>query len=173
MDSFQVMREQSGKMVPENVAKIEITTKNSLAVAHDGFQKIMSILENVKKEIIAAAQLFREENINEASFKIIKILETIKPIAIFINSVSVNFYLNIDQIPFDAKITLREKVEKFLETIDELVDAQEEQDYVKLADYLEFRLVEDMNDLNKIVHLLLQKIDAIGARDREKGKVIG
>jgi hypothetical protein len=167
------MREQSGKMVPENVAKIEITTKNSLAVAHDGFQKIMSILENVKKEIIAAAQLFREENINEASFKIIKILETIKPIAIFINSVSVNFYLNIDQIPFDAKITLREKVEKFLETIDELVDAQEEQDYVKLADYLEFRLVEDMNDLNKIVHLLLQKIDAIGARDREKGKVIG
>lgn len=164
-DALQVMTEQSENRVPEDIRGIKITTKDSLAITQDGFTKVLAILESIKREILAAADLYREGKINEASLKIVKILEAIKPIANFTNSVGMSFSLNFDQIPFDAHTTLREKVEQFLETIDELVAAQKKQDYVELADYLEYRLVKDMNDWHEIVNLLLQKIEAIHSQN--------
>ena len=161
LDSLNVMTEQSDQMVPENIEVIKIATKNSLAITQDGFSKIKILLESIKKEIINAASLYKEGKISEASLKIVKIMETIKPIANFTNAVGMSFSLNFDEILFDTKTTLREKVEQFMETIDALVASQKKQDYMELANYLQYRLVEDMNDWNKIINLLLRKIEAL------------
>lgn len=159
-DSLNVMTEQSDRMVPENIKTITIATKNSLAITRDGFAKVSALLESIKREIIDAADLYRQGKPNEASTKIVKIMEAIKPIVNFINSVGMSFSLDFDALPYDSNTTLREKVGQFLETLDQLVAAQEKQDYVEIADYLEYRLVDDMNGWNTIVNLLLQEVEA-------------
>lgn len=159
-DSLSVMTEQSDRMVPENIKVIRIATKDSLAITRDGFTKVSALLESIKREILSAADFYRQGKTNEASSKIVKIMEAIKPIVNFINSVGMSFSLDFDALPYDANTTLREKVGQFLETLDQLVTAQEKQDYVEIADYLEYRLKEDMNGWNTIVNLLLQEVEA-------------
>lgn len=160
LDSLNVMTEQSDHMLPENIKIIQITTKDSLSITRDGFSKVSALLESIKREILIAADFYRQGKANEGSAKIVKIMEAIKPIVNFINSVGMSFSLNFDALPYDSNTTLQEKVGQFLETLDQLVAAQEKQDYVEIADYLEYRLVDDMNGWNTIVSLLLQEVEA-------------
>jgi prophage DNA circulation protein len=165
VDSLQVMIEESDKMVPETIKVIKVATKNSFEITKDGFAKATTLLDSIKKEINTTADLYREGKIKEASDKIIKIMEAIKPMVNFINSVGMSFSLNFDEILFDPNTSLREKVEQFLESFTELVTAQQKRDYVEIADYLEYQLTEDMTDWNKIINLLLREVEALHAKD--------
>lgn len=160
MASLNVMVEQSDKMVPENIQVIKIFTKDSLSITKNGFSKVVTLIGSIKVEIQATADQYREGKIQEASNKIVKVMEALKPMINFINSVGMNFSLNFDEILFDPNTPLRAKVEQFLHSLEELVDAQEKKDYVELADYLEYQLLEDMDDWHKIVSLLLQEVEA-------------
>ncbi|MDQ1354201.1 MAG: hypothetical protein QG657_4510 [Acidobacteriota bacterium] len=160
VDSLTLMTEQSDHMLPENINVIRVATKDSLTITRDGFSKVSALLENIKREILNAADFYRQGKTNDGSAKIVKIMEAIKPIVNFINSVGMSFSLDFDALPYDSNTTLREKVGQFLETLDQLVAAQEKQDYVEIADYLEYRLKEDMNGWNTIVNLLLREIEA-------------
>lgn len=160
VDAMTLMTEQSDKMVPEDIKNIRITTKDSLTITRDGFSKISALLESIKREILNTADFYRQGKTSEGSAKIVKIMEAIKPIVNFINSVGMSFSLDFDALPYDSNTTLREKVGQFLETLDQLVTAQEKQDFVEIADYLEYRLVGDMDGWNTIVNLLLQEVEA-------------
>ncbi|MCP5103666.1 MAG: hypothetical protein GY950_09825 [bacterium] len=165
VDSIEVMTEQTEQMVPETIAVIKIATKNSLDITRGGFEKVIVLLENIKTEILETADFYREGKIKEASEKVIRIMEAFKPMVNFVNSVGMSFALDFDEILFDPDTNLREKVEQFLQSFDELVAAQEKKDYVEIADYLEYQLAEDMNDWNKIVSLLLREIEALHSKN--------
>lgn len=162
-ESLQVMTEQSDNMMPQSIGTIKIGTKNSLDITKDGFSKVIILLESIKEEIGKTADLYREGKINDASAKIVKVMEAIKPMVNFINSVGMSFKMNFDEIMYDPNTSLRKKVEQFLASFDELVTAQEKKDYVEIADYLEYQLKEDMDDWNKVVALLLQEAEAMQA----------
>jgi len=162
-ESLNVMTEQSGQMVPEAIATIKIGTKNSLDITRDGFSKVITLLESIKEEIGKTADLYREGKINDASTKIVKVMEAIKPMVNFIHSVGMSFKMNFDEIMYDPHTSLRQKIEQFLGSFDELVAAQEKKDYVEIADYLEYQLKEDMDDWNKVVVLLLREAEAMHA----------
>lgn len=168
VDSLRVMTEQSDKMVPETIKDIKIATKNSYEITKDGFAKATALLDSIKKEINITADLYREGKIKEASDKIVRIMEAIKPMVNFINSVGMSFSLNFDEILFDPNTTLRDKVEQFLESFSELVAAQQKRDYVEIADYLEYQLTEDMTDWNKIINLLLREVEALQAKNVQR-----
>lgn len=166
-DSIQVMVEESEKMVPETIEKMELMTKDSISITRDGFGRAATLVESIKKEITAAADLYREGKIKEAAGKIVNIMEAIKPMVNFVNSVGMNFSLNFDEIYYNATTgtTLREKIETFLNTLQELVMAQEKKDYVEMADYLEYQLVEDMADWSTIFEVLLKEVEASAANN--------
>jgi len=158
-NSLQVMTEQSEKIMPEDIDIIKIYTKDSLSITRDGFAKVSILIESIKTEIMGAADFYREGNIKEASGKIVKSMEAIKPIVNFIQSVGMSFSLNFDEIMFHQTTSLRAKIDSFLTTFAELVEAQRKRDYVEIADYLEFNLVEDMSDWNVIVNILLKEVE--------------
>jgi hypothetical protein len=164
-DSIQVMVEESENMVPEAIGKLEIYTKDSISITRDGFQRAATLVESIKKEVTAAADLFREGTIKEASGKIVNVMEAIKPMVNFVNSVGMNFSLNFEEILYNptTNTSLREKIETFLTTLQELVMAQEKRDYVEMADYLEYQLVEDMADWTTIFDVLLKEVEASAA----------
>lgn len=161
-DSIHVMVEESDKMVPESIQKMELMTKDSISITRDGFGRAATLVESIKKEVTAAADLYREGNIKDASGKIVNIMEAIQPMINFVNSVGMNFSLNFDEIFYNAttNTTLRQKIETFLSTLQELVVAQEKKDYVEMADYLEYQLVEDMEDWSTIFEILLKEVEA-------------
>jgi len=161
IESIKTMVSDSEKMVPETIRIIKIVTKNSLDITRDGFKKISALLDSIQEEISKTADFYREGNLQEASSRIVKIMEAIKPMVNFVQSVGVSFSLNFDEILFNQTTTLRSKIETFLETFSELIISQQKKDYVEVADYLEYQLLEDMGDWKKIINLLLQEVEAL------------
>ena len=159
-ESLQVMREHVDQMVPEDINVLRLFTKDSISITREGFEKVSSLIDGIKTEITAAADLYRSGNIKDASSKIVTIMEAIKPMVNFIQSVGISFNLNFDEILFDQDTSLREKIESFLDTLQDLVAAQMKKDYIEIADYLENRLIDDMTDWSKVVDILLEEIEA-------------
>ena len=159
VESLQVMVEQTDKMVPEDIKVLQLFTNDSISITRDGFEKVSGLIESIKTEIAAAADLYREGNVKEASSKIVNIMEAIKPMVNFIQSVGMSFSLNFDEILFNQDTNLREKIESFLNTFQYLVAAQMKRDYVEIADYLEYRLIDDMTDWSKVVDILLKEVE--------------
>jgi len=166
-ESLQVMVEDRDEMVSEDIKVLRLFTKDSVSITRDGFEKVSGLIESIKAEIAAAADLYRKEDIKEASSKIVTIMEAIKPMINFIQSVGMNFSLNFDEVLFDQGISLRERIESFLSTFEGLVAAQMKRDYVEIADYLEYRLYNDMTDWSKLVDILLKEL-LIGHDESEK-----
>jgi hypothetical protein len=159
-DSLEVMMDQSDTMVPEHIGEVKVYTKDSLSITRDGLAKVVTLIESIKAEITGAADLYREGNIKEASTKISRVMEALKPMINFINSVGISFSMNFDEIMFNSTTNIREKIESFLKTFQDLITAQTKKDYVEYADYLEYQLLEDMTDWNTIVNLLLKEVEA-------------
>lgn len=159
VESLQVMVQQTDNMVPENIKVLRLFTNNSISIARDGFEKVSGLIETIKTEIAAAANLYREGNIKEAASKIADIMEAIKPMVNFIQSVGMSFSLNFDEILFDRDISLREKIESFLNTFENLVAAQVKRDYVQIANHLEYQLIDDMTDWSKVVDVLHKEVE--------------
>ena len=155
----QVMVEQTGKMVPEDIKVLRLFTKDSISITRDGLEKVLGLIESIKTEIAAAADLYREGNVKEASSKIVNIMEAIKPMVNFIQSVGISFSLNFDEILFDQDTSLSKKIESFLNTFQDLVAAQMKRDYVEVADYLEYQLIDDMTDWSTMVDILLKEVE--------------
>lgn len=160
VESLHVMTEESEKMVPSTIGVVKILTNDSLHITRNGFAKVTTLIGSIKEEIMKTADLFREGKIKEASSRIGKVMEAIQPMLNFINSVGMSFTLNFDEIMFDPNTSLSKKIEQFLKSFEELLNAQQKQDFVELADYLEYQLVEDMTDWEKVVALLLQEVEA-------------
>ena len=162
-EAIQVMTEQSDKLVPEDLEVLRVFTKDSVSICKDGFDKVLTLIESIKTEIASAADFYREGNIKEASGKVVNVMEAFKPMVNFIQSVGISFSLNFDEISFNENTNLREKIESFLTTLSELVAAQQKKDYVEIADYLEYQLIEDMTDWSRLVSILMKEVES-GAR---------
>jgi hypothetical protein len=161
-DSLEIMVEHQDRLVPNTIGKVELFTKDSLSITRDGFAKVTTLINSIKAEIVSAADLYREGHVQDASSKVVKIMEAIKPMVNFVNSVGMSFNLNFDEILFNftTNTSLRAKVESFLTTLGDVVSAQEKRDYVEMADFLEYQLIEDMNDWNRVIAILLQEVEA-------------
>jgi len=160
IDSLENMMTHTEEQVPETTAEVRISTRDSVSITRDGLAKVTDLIESIKIEIASASNLFREGNIQEASSKLSRILEALKPMINFINSVGMSFTMNFDQMLFNSTTTLREKIDSFLKTFQDLIAAQGKRDFVEVADYLEYQLIEDMTDWNTIVQILLKEVEA-------------
>ncbi len=160
IESLNVIADNPGEMVPEDIDEVKIFTKDSISITRNGLAKVSNLIESIKTEITNAADLFREGNIKEASSKVGKVMEAFKPMVNFINSVGISYSMDFDHIMFNQNTSLSEKIESFLETFSGLVAAQEKKNYVEVADYLEYQLLEDMSDWNTIANVLLEEVEA-------------
>lgn len=160
VDSINVLTEETDKMVPQDINRVEIGTKNSVTITREGLQKVTTLIFSMKEEVASAADLYRDGNLKEASSKIARVMEAFKPMVNFIQSVGISFTMNFDQIMFNQTTSLQEKIESFLQTLSELVGAQQKKDYLEVADYLEYQLVEDLSDWTRIADILLKEVEA-------------
>ncbi|NIM16001.1 MAG: hypothetical protein GTO45_28705 [Candidatus Aminicenantes bacterium] len=160
VDSLNVMTEETDKMVPEDIKRVEIFTRDSVAITKEGLAKVVILIESMKEEVASAADLYREGNLRDASSKIARVMEAFKPMVNFVQSVGISFSMNFDQIMFNQTTNLREKIEAFLQTLADLVSAQQKKDYGEVADHLEYQLIDDLSDWTTVANILRQEVEA-------------
>lgn len=160
VDSLNVMTEETDKMVPEDIKLVEIFTRDSVTITKEGLEKVVTLIESMKVEVTSAAELYREGNLRDASSKIARVMEAFKPMVNFVQSVGISFSMNFDQIMFNQTTNLREKIEAFMETLADLVSAQQKKDYEEVANHLEYQLIDDLSDWTTVANILRQEVEA-------------
>ncbi len=157
-NSITLMTETPKKLLSKDIQIIEIFTNNSATIAQTGFQKILKIITGLQSESIRASDLYREGKIKEASESIIKIINAITPVIFFVNSVEKNFNFNFKEMNYADNVTIKDKLEYFTKSFGELILAQEKNDLIEIADYLEYQFTDDLNDWEKLIEILLQEV---------------
>jgi hypothetical protein len=103
-------------------------------------------------------QHYRNDQTKAATGKIKKILETIKPMIDFVNSVGINFSLNFDELFSEQGFPLRKEIGVFLKSFSALVNIQGKNNNLETADYLENQFTKDISTWNQITKTILRKI---------------
>jgi hypothetical protein len=156
-----ILTDQRDKPVSEDIQTLEFYTKDALTITEDGFKKINSLIVQLQSEISGCVDSLRKGETKQGSRKIVNILEATKPIINFINSVGMNFSLDFSKIIFDeSNYTIRDKIDEFLKSFGEFIEAQKKQDYVEIADFLEYQFSEDIEIWLKISSILLEEVRA-------------
>jgi len=161
-DGVERMIQQSRQPIPDTVRVIEIHTKDLGTISHDGLLKAESLIESLKGEVVKAAGLFRESQIEEGGKKLIAVMEAIKPLIQFVHSLGTSFSMDFDGIPLTSTQTLRQRVEGFIGSMKEMIDAQERKDFVALADFLEYQMPEDLEGWHQILAVLQREVEKAG-----------
>ncbi len=123
------------KIIPlDKIYKIEFLTKPLDFVA----EKILEDIPNKIDEIIVglkeAAELYRVADEQEANLNFVKVVTALRD---FINFISQLKRVNI--VDWD-KLELEEDYDKLIKLIDEMLDVQEDEDWILLADLIEYEL---------------------------------
>jgi hypothetical protein len=158
-ESIEIMTETPQKLISKDIELIEIFTSDSATIANTGFNKINQIIQRLKAESVSTANLYREGKINEASQNIIKIINAISPVIFFVNSIEKNFNFDFNELDFNNNVSIKDKLDYFSKSIEELVNAQEKNDFIEIADYLEYQFSDDLNDWEIVIDTLLKEVD--------------
>ncbi len=146
-----------------NIQTLEIFTKNSIEICQSGFAKAAAVTKGISAELVPCADFFRKGDTASGSRKLLEILEALKSIIDFLSHVGVSFKIDYNSISFDQKHSLAGKIDGFAQTVQELITAQEKQDYIEIADYLEYQLTEDIESWSEILEKLIDEINKISS----------
>ncbi len=160
-DITNYITDKKDETISTDIKTIELLTKDPVSITKDGLKKAFELIENLKIEIENAANLYRKGEVKEGSNKLVSILNAIKPITNFINSVGMSFSLDYSKIMFNESQNIWDKIKDILSSLEELLSIQLKKDYVEIADYLEYQLTDDMEDWRKIIQIISDEIDKI------------
>ena len=155
------IKEKSQQMVPQNIKRIDVFTKDTLSITKEGFIKIFALIDSIRCEIPITINFYRRDRITEASVIIKKILASIKPMIDFVNLTGINFSLNFDEILTERGTTLREEIELFIKSFSNLIEIKKKRDNIKTAEYLEQQFMKDMSGWSRAVKQLLREVSKI------------
>lgn len=158
-DSLFLISDGTEKQVPEEVNKVEIFTADSVSIIKLGFERAAALVVGIKDETGLAISLYRKGKIEEASGKVMGIMEAFKSIVSFIHGVAANYQINFDALAFDKNHTLKAKLQAIGDTLSQLGWLQREKDFAAVANMLENRFTKDLTDWQALIAILLQEVD--------------
>ncbi len=160
-DISNFITDKKTEKIDQSIKVIKLYTKDPISITKDGLNKAFELIDKLKIEIRNAADLYRNGKIQDASSKLVSILNAIKPITNFINSVGMSFSLNYSEIMYENNLSLLDRIKSILSSLEELLSIQLKKDYVEIADYLEYQLLEDIEDWRKIIRIISKELDKI------------
>jgi len=157
-ENFQFLSDQSNQPVAESIKTIEIFTRDFKAITNDGFLKAFGLLNQLKMEILKSAELFRQSQLENGAYKLTAIMDAFKPLIQFIDAIAQSYQLNYDKISFDQEKSVAAKIEEFSQTLKSIIESQEKQDYIELADTLEYQFAPQMDQWQSILQRILDHL---------------
>jgi len=123
------------KVIPlDKIYKIEFITKPLHVIADKFLEDLPNKIDGIIEGLKEAAELYRVADEQEANLNFVKVINALREFINFIAQLK-----RVDIIEWD-KLNLEEDYEKLINLMDEMVDVQEDEDWILLADLIEYEL---------------------------------
>lgn len=133
------------RVIPlDKIYKIEFLTKPLDFVAEKILEDIPNKIDEITAGLKEAAELYRVADEQEANLNFVKVVTALRD---FINFISQLKRVNI--INWE-NLELEEDYDKLIRLIDEMLDVQEDEDWILLADLIEYELSPLMDSWKEI-----------------------
>jgi hypothetical protein len=159
-DSLFLISDGTAKHVPEEVKEVEIFTADSVSIIKLGFERASALVAGIKDETDLAVSLYREDKKEEASAKVVGIMEAFKSIVSFIHGVAANYQINFETVVFNGDQSLMAKLQDIGNTLSQLGWLQREKDWVAVANMLENRFSRDLADWQTLITILFREVES-------------
>lgn len=148
------------KMPIAEIQEIEIQTGNPKILARSSLYSVADFLEKLLNELQHTAEYFRLGDTEKSNRSFVRCLDGLQ---VFTHSLEqcrrllgISFELIYIPSSSDAyAITVAENRRKMFEVLDGMIEAQTNQDWVLLADLLEYELIPILEDWRQIIPVIL------------------
>lgn len=137
----------------KDIRTLEIDTMSAEEMARHFFTKGGKYLDLLIKGAEKISELFRVADETEANDHYVEYLENLQLFLQMIAQCTEVLHLDLSAIPFQ-KATVKDEVQKLSGVIDQMRKVQENEDWVMLADLLEYELIPLLKEWNGILALL-------------------
>jgi hypothetical protein len=135
------------------VKKLEINTMSSEDMAWYFLIKSGDHLDQMVENARMVSELFRVSEESEANEKYAEFVESLRLFWQMVNEVQTILNLDLRTIAFQEG-TVEDRVQKLSGLMDQMIKVQEEEDWVMLADLLNYELIPLLQEWKEIINLL-------------------
>lgn len=150
------------EMSVDDIQQLEVQTGNPKDLARSTLYSIADFLEKLLKELQDTSELFRLGNQERSNQSFLRCLDGMQ---VFMHTLEtcrrllgISFELLL--VPGEngqEDITVGESRRKLFSVLDNMIDAQTDQDWVLMADMLEYELIPILEDWRNIIPAILEK----------------
>jgi len=137
----------------KDIKTLEVDTMSAKEMARHFFTNGGKYLDPLIKGAEKISELFRVADETEANEHYVEYLENLRLFLQMIAQCTDALHLDLSAIPFQ-KATVKEEVQKLSDVVDQMLKVQENEDWVMLADLLEYELIPLLKGWNEILAVL-------------------
>jgi len=141
----------------EEIQTLELTTRSVEEIAWHFIENGQNIVDSLINALPKIVELFRLGDETEANEHYLHFLESMQLLMNMIGyskqALEINFHHE-----YGNQGSIEQKMERFSEVMSELLRIQEQNDWIYLADILEYELSRELNDLKTTLHQIKTKL---------------
>ncbi len=150
------------EMSVDDIQQLEVQTGNPKDLARTTLYSIAEFLEKLLKELQETSELFRLENQERSSQSFLRCLDGMQVFMHTLETCRRLLGISFELLFFPGEngqddITVGESRRKLFSVLDNMIDAQTDQDWVLMADMLEYELIPVLEDWRRIIPAILEK----------------
>jgi hypothetical protein len=142
------------------IQQIEIQTGNPKILARSSLYSVADFLEKLLKELQHTAEYFRLGDSEKSNRSFVRCLDGLQ---VFMHTLEqcrrlLGISFELMYVPSNSEsyeITVAENRRKLFEVLDGMIEAQTNQDWILLADLLEYELIPVLEDWRQIIPIIL------------------
>lgn len=133
------------KIIPlDKIVKIEFITESIEKIATEILNNIPEQIENITNGLLKAAELYRVADEQEANLNFVKLLTSLRDFVNFVTQLKNTDIISWESVDVEG-MDVETHYKKLINLIDEMIDVQEDEDWILLADLIEYELLPIMN----------------------------
>ncbi len=128
------------KIIPiDKILKLDFYTEPLEKVASKMLDDLPKQIDMINKGLLDAAELYRVADEQEANLNFIKMIAALRDFITFITQLRKTNIINWEELNIDG-MEIETHYEKLNKLTDEILDVQEDEDWILLADLIEYEL---------------------------------
>ena len=136
------------------IETLELITADPYQLANDALESTMEHLQKLKRGCLRTAELFRTGNDIEANDNYSKFIDNLRWFFKAINAMTGMMKIDVNQ-PLAQGMSLQQYQDELVgQILDQMYEVQKEEDWIAMADIMEYELVEALSQWERILPVL-------------------
>ncbi len=141
---------QSQEVFTDTINELEISTVSLDEFSEAALKDCQVFIEKLIQSVCKTAELFRMSDETEANEYFAQVLDTIRALVNFIETLRTTLHWDFKTISFKES-TVQDEWNRLVEIIDQIHDIQREGDWILMADILEYEVTEILKSWKEII----------------------